>query len=159
MTSTGKESEARTVYADIIDLPHWQSPDRPRMSLQDRAAQFLSYKSLSGFEDLVNEEARLTEEMAGIGDREAEILGRKLRLLAEAVCAGERPTAAFTVFVKDEKKAGGRYEEITDAVRTVDFVSRTVTLCTPEGRGKQWKALSFDSIAAIRGEAARLPDE
>lgn len=36
---TGKEPDPRDVYADIIDLPHHQSPTRPHMSLYDRAAQ------------------------------------------------------------------------------------------------------------------------
>ena len=30
---TEKEPDPRIVYADIIDLPHHQSPTRPRMSL------------------------------------------------------------------------------------------------------------------------------
>ena len=57
----GKEPDARKVYADIIDLPHWQSPTRPHMSLYDRSAQFASYKALSGYEDMVAEEAWLTD--------------------------------------------------------------------------------------------------
>ncbi len=50
-----KASDARAVYADIIDLPHWQSPTRPHMSLHDRAAQFAAYKALSGYEDMIGE--------------------------------------------------------------------------------------------------------
>ena len=58
---TEQEPDPREVYGDIIDLPHWQSPTRPRMSLYDRAAQFAPYKTLSGYEDMVQEEARRTE--------------------------------------------------------------------------------------------------
>ena len=65
---TEKEPDPRVVYADIIDLPHWQSPTRPHMSLYDRSAQFASYKALSGYEDMIQEEARLTdaEEVDGL---------------------------------------------------------------------------------------------
>ena len=61
---TGRETgmdDPRTVYADIIDLPRWESPTHPRMPLGDRAAQFAPYKTLSGYEDMVQEEARRTE--------------------------------------------------------------------------------------------------
>ena len=53
-----KEQNAREVYADIIDLPHWQSPTRPHMSPADRAAQFSPFAALTGFSDMVEEEAR-----------------------------------------------------------------------------------------------------
>ncbi len=50
---TKKENNARSVYADIIDLPHPVSAKHPQMSLHDRAAQFASYKALSGYEDMI----------------------------------------------------------------------------------------------------------
>lgn len=57
-------------YADIISLPHRQSPDRPHMSLYDRAAQFGSYKALTGYEDMVADEARRHEfSFDDIGER------------------------------------------------------------------------------------------
>mgnify|MGYP007070133937 CR=1 FL=1 len=52
------EPKAREVYADIIDHPRWQSPTRPHMNLYDRAAQFASFAALTGYDDMVNEEAR-----------------------------------------------------------------------------------------------------
>ena len=57
---TEKEPDPRVVYADIFDLPHHVSETHPHMSLSDRAAQFSSYKALSGYEDMVAEEARMT---------------------------------------------------------------------------------------------------
>ena len=39
-----QKEDAREVYADIIDHPHWQSPTRPHMSLYDRAAQFSPFR-------------------------------------------------------------------------------------------------------------------
>ena len=59
---TEKEADPRIIYADIIDLPHWRSPTRPHMSLYERAAQFASYKALSGYEDMIAEEVRLADE-------------------------------------------------------------------------------------------------
>ena len=53
-----KENNPRSVYADIIDLPHPVSAKHPQMSLHDRAAQFASYKALSGYEDMIRRQDR-----------------------------------------------------------------------------------------------------
>ncbi|MCI7768370.1 MAG: hypothetical protein MSJ26_10400 [Oscillospiraceae bacterium] len=37
-------------YSEIINLPHHVSPDRPRMSMNDRAAQFAGFSVLDGLE-------------------------------------------------------------------------------------------------------------
>lgn len=105
---TGKEPDPRIVYADIIDLPHWQSPTRPHMSLYDRSAQFASYKALSGYEDMVAEEARITDEEMQLSESKITMLNQKLNLIADAVKDGTHPELTFTVFVPDEKKSGGK---------------------------------------------------
>ena len=54
------KQNARIVYADIINLPHFQSTKRPHMSLYDRAAQFAPFAALTGFDDMVTEEEALS---------------------------------------------------------------------------------------------------
>jgi hypothetical protein len=53
-----KEPEAREVYGDIIDHPHHVSEKYPRMSLQDRAAQFAPFAALVGYGEMIEEEAK-----------------------------------------------------------------------------------------------------
>ena len=48
-------------YADIIHLPHHKAPNRPHMSLYDRAAQFSPFAALTGFDGVIAETARLTD--------------------------------------------------------------------------------------------------
>ena len=43
-------------FDDIIDLPHFHADGRPYMSMRDRAAQFMPFKNLKGFDELVDEE-------------------------------------------------------------------------------------------------------
>ncbi len=150
--NTEKEPDPRIVYADIIDLPHWQSPTRPHMSLYDRSAQFAAYKALSGYEDMVNEEARLTDSEVVLDEYENELLRQKLSLITDALDDGEHPTLTFTVFVPDERKSGGRYIEITDAVKKIDTVYRKVVLMSAEGRGRINRQLDFDRIVSIHGD-------
>ncbi len=35
----------------LIDMPHFHDPNRPFMSMRDRAGQFMPFKSLRGFDD------------------------------------------------------------------------------------------------------------
>ncbi len=49
-------------YDEIINLPHYQSKDRPHMSIHDRAAQFAPFAALSGFEEAIDETAYLNEQ-------------------------------------------------------------------------------------------------
>jgi hypothetical protein len=46
------------VYGDIIDHPHHVSEKYPRMSLQDRAAQFAPFAALVGYGEMIEEEAK-----------------------------------------------------------------------------------------------------
>lgn len=56
------EPDPRIVYKDIIDMPHHQSLTHPHMSLYDRAAQFAPFAALTGYEDMINEEAQKSHE-------------------------------------------------------------------------------------------------
>jgi hypothetical protein len=149
-----KEQNGREAYPDIIDLPHWQSPTRPHMSLYDRAAQFSSYKALSGYEDMVAEEARLTEDKISLEDFELELLNQKLQLIADS----HHPTLTFTVFVPDQTKAGGSYIEITDTVKRVDMTAKKIVLISTRASGIN-NTIDFDTIAGIHGDLVDYLDE
>ena len=45
-------------YDDIIELPHWDPKNHPRMSLEDRAAQFAPFAALTGFGDVIDDTSR-----------------------------------------------------------------------------------------------------
>lgn len=153
-----KEPDPRIAYADIIDLPHWQSPTRPHMSLYDRSAQFASYKALSGYEDMVAEEARLTDRKLELEDYELEMLNQKLSLVNDVIADGHHPILTFTVFEPDERKEGGRYVEITDTVKRIDTTGRKVILASTRESGLN-KSIDFDRIAAAHGELVDYMDE
>ncbi len=156
---TGKEPDPRVVYADIIDLPHHQSTKHPHMSLYDRSAQFASYKALSGYEDMVAEEARQTEAMVGREDYELSLMDQKLKLIAECIRKGQKPILTFTVFVPDATKTGGSYEEITDTVRKVDTAERRVILASTTGISGIYVTIDFDSIVGIKGNLVDYLDD
>lgn len=49
-------------YDDIINLPHHESKNHPRMSLYQRAAQFAPFAALTGYEDAIREAQHKMEE-------------------------------------------------------------------------------------------------
>lgn len=49
-------------YDDIIDLPHYEPKQHPRMSAAARAAQFAPFAALDGHEEAIQETARKQED-------------------------------------------------------------------------------------------------
>lgn len=45
-------------YEDILNLEHYHEPGRPFMSLHDRAAQFMPFKSLKGYDEMIDEDEK-----------------------------------------------------------------------------------------------------
>lgn len=111
-------------YDDIMELPHHQSDRRPHMSLQNRAAQFSPFAALTGYEAAISEAGRLTEEFREPSEEVKAVLDGKLQLLEEK--KGEHPEVTVSYFQPDERKAGGRYLEVTGYFRKVDLTKKTV---------------------------------
>ena len=120
----------REVYGDIIDLPHWEPKKRRRMSLYDRAAQFAPFAALSGYDDMVKEEARETSLQL---EQDYDMLDRKISALMNQLSAGEHPTLIFTVFVPDKKKAGGEYVETSGRVKKINTHRKEIVLYDANG--------------------------
>ncbi len=144
--------DARIVYADIIDHPHHQSETRPHMSLYDRAAQFSAFDALAGYSDMITEEARLTDSEIILDDNAIEILNHKLSLIAEYIESGQHPTVTFTVFVPDQSKSGGKYEQITETVKRVDMLEQKVILAKKRENSRINMTIDFCRIIAAHGE-------
>jgi len=122
------KDDARVVYADIIDLPHHQSEKRPHMSLYDRAAQFSPFAALTGYDDMVREEARLTDDMRELSEMEQDNLDQKLFLLSKAIEDRDYPGVTITYFIPDERKSGGRYDRVSGIIKKIDPVERRIVL-------------------------------
>ena len=112
-------------YSDIIDLPHHTSKTQQPMSATGRAAQFSSFEALTGYEALVEEQARLTDGRLELSTEEVNDLNDKMNYLMDnvALC----PRAEIIYFVPDEKKAGGKYVTLNMKIRKIDPILRTIT--------------------------------
>ena len=111
-------------YDDIINLPHHVSKTRPQMSMHDRAAQFSPFAALTGYDDAVEETARLTDEQYELSEDARNKLDEQLRLIADRI--DEQPEIEITYFVADELKDGGAYITATGCIRRIDEYAREI---------------------------------
>ena len=146
------EPDARLVYADIIDLPHWKSQKRPHMGALERAAQFSPFAALTGYEDMIDEEAREVGAWEPLSETALEILNAKITRIAAAIEEGVHPVIRFEYFIEDAAKDGGSYVSITERVRRIDTVGRRIQLFKQVGISKSYMELEMGKIRDISGE-------
>lgn len=112
-------------YSDIINLSRPVSK-RPRMSLEQRSAQFAPFAALTGYEGQVKETARLTDKRIELNEELKEILDLKIQLIQEKI--KEQPDVTITYFIPDDKKQGGKYKTVTNSVKKIDTYKNEIIL-------------------------------
>ncbi len=126
-------------YEDIINLPHHQSEKRPHMSNYERAAQFSPFAALTGFDDEINEAARLTDCRPQLTEDQLNSLDEAIQRISDL----DKPLIAVTFFVPDVNKSGGSYRVYTGTLRFLDL-----------GEGKlkftDDTAIPFDDVVDVR---------
>ena len=107
-----------TRYDDIINLPHHVSTTHTPMPVADRAAQFSPFAALTGYEDAIDETARLTQDWIELDENEKERLNEKFQQIREQLPM--HPQVIFTYFEPDQKKQGGAYLTVEGRVKKID---------------------------------------
>ena len=105
-------------YEDIVNLPPHISKKHPQPSMMDRAARFAPFAAIAGYEEMVLEEARVTEERVDLDEGALSLLNEKLNMIQEFL--DEEPEVTITYFEPDKKKSGGAYVNITGIVKRID---------------------------------------
>lgn len=125
-----RSADTKHKYDDILDCPHHVSSVHPPMPLIDRAAQFAPFSALTGYEEIVKEEARLTEQRVELDEGELERLDQSLQYLKKRL-QDERettPDVKITYFCADQKKKGGQYRTVQGKVRRIRQYEKAVEL-------------------------------
>ena len=107
-----------TRYDDIINLPHHVSATHTPMPVADRAAQFSPFAALTGYEDAIDETARLTQEWMELDENEKERLNEKLQQIRDQLSIHLQ--VMFTYFEPDQKKQGGAYLTTEGRVKKIE---------------------------------------
>lgn len=113
-------------YEDIVNLPPHISKRHPQPSMMDRAARFAPFAAITGYEEMVLEEARVTEERVDLDEGALSLLNEKLNMIQEFL--DEEPEVTITYFEPDKKKSGGAYVSITGTVKRIDEYEHLVIL-------------------------------
>ena len=133
-------------YEDILHLPHHVSTERPHMSMLDRAAQFSPFAALVGYEDIIDEAARLTAPKRELDETEKSELDRRIGVLIAHL--REKPVVTVEYFVPDTLKTGGAYEFRTGALIRISPAKKNLTLA-------DGTSIRFDDVVGIDSELFR----
>ena len=105
-------------YSDIINLEHHISKTRPKMSIENRSAQFAPFAALTGYEDMIEEDARYVDEKLEINEDLKDILDVKIIKLRGII--NSKPRVRVVYFEKDLKKDSGKYKTIYERLIKID---------------------------------------
>ncbi len=130
-------------YDDMVYMQNPTPMCKPRMSLQDRAAQFSPFAALTGYEDAVEETARLTDTRLELSEDMKTILNEKMQMILDN--AENEPIVTITYFVPDKKKSGGVYVDVTGIVKEIDEYERCIVMTDK-------KKIPIEQIREINGE-------
>ena len=114
------------LYEDIVNLPPHISKKHPQPTMMDRAARFAPFAAITGYEEMVLEEARITEERIDLDEGTLSILNEKLNMIQEFI--DEEPEVTITYFEPDKKKSGGAYVSVTGIVKRIDEYEHIVLM-------------------------------
>lgn len=110
-------------YDDIINMPHHVSTRHPHMAMTERAAQFLPFAALTGYDAVIDETARYTDQKAELTDSERDMMDYQLRQALQKDCE-----VIITYFCPDEKKDGGAYCSVTGKIVKLDSFSQQIIM-------------------------------
>lgn len=117
-------------YDDIINTKYPFNLKHSRMSAIDRAAQFSAFKALSGYDAEIKETARLTDRQIDLDDSAVVIMDTKLQIIKEKIYNSDHPLVQIVYFVPDTKKMGGEYVRVSEKIKKIDEVSKSIQTTT-----------------------------
>ncbi|MFR7907878.1 MAG: hypothetical protein ACLU4K_06620 [Oscillospiraceae bacterium] len=105
-------------YDDIKNHERYRLKKHTPMSMWSRAAQFSPFAALTGFDEDIDETARLTDEFHELTEEE---LDRNNAVLCEMMeRESENPKVHIIYFKPDERKSGGSYKKYIGNLRFFD---------------------------------------
>lgn len=115
-------------YEDILHLP--RPKPRQEMTPWQRGAQFSPFAALTGFEDVIGEEGRLTQGPVELGEDAKAALNARLAALKEQ--EKQRPRIVVVWFCPDSRKEGGSFVTTLGSLKRLDEITKTLRLTSGE---------------------------
>lgn len=114
------------IYDDMLEMEHPTSTRHPRMPEMDRAAQFAPFAALTGYDRIIVETGRLTDERKDLDETRLYDLNSAVNELMSGI--HEKPSVELTRFVPDRLKDGGEYVKVSGSLREIDPVNRVLVM-------------------------------
>lgn len=111
-------------YRDIIDIEKPNFNNYPKMSLEDRAAQFAPFAALVGHKSALDEKARLTSQKLILDENQKEIIDRNFALIYQEI--KRKPSVKIIYFLQDKNKSGGKYIEMENNIKKIDEIEKKI---------------------------------
>lgn len=148
ITEADKHADAKTYYADIFHLPHWEPSSKtptgrlkhPRMPMEKRAAIFASFDALSGYKDATLETARTTDERIELSEGEKEKLDQRLAFLIDRMEEGtDNGMLPGNIISADKHTDANNHTEGSPAIPPV-----SITYFSPDAKkdGGEYRSLT-----------------
>ncbi|SCX91582.1 hypothetical protein [Butyrivibrio sp. INlla14] len=115
-------------YKDILHMERPVSKRHTPMSLENRAAQFAPFAALTGYDEAVEETARLTTEKIELSEEKKAELDLALSNLLSVISSAGSARVQVTFFVPDNLKSGGEYVTKGVNVKRVDNIKKVLIL-------------------------------
>ena len=132
----------RFPYEDIVNLPPHISKKHPQPTMLERAARFAPFAAITGYEEMVLEEARVTDERIELDEGTLAMLNEKLNIIHDSL--DSEPVIKITYFEPDKRKSGGAYVSVTGTVKRIDEYERLVIM-------SDGKKIRIDEIFGLEG--------
>ena len=113
-------------YQDILYQARPVSKVHQPMSKSNRAAQFSPFAALTGYEDAVQETARLTTDKITLSEDQIQIINSVLNEISQYL--PHSPYVQITYFEPDKRKQGGSYQQISGTIKKIDDVYGVVIM-------------------------------
>ena len=111
-------------YDDIINLKHHTSLKHPRMDIYKRSAQFAPFAALTGYSNIIKEEARITKSKKELSNEKKLILNEKLKYINNHLMDKKEVTVIY--YVPDKRKKGGAYLNKKSIIKKIDLYNRQI---------------------------------
>lgn len=109
-------------YEDMLYLEPPVSKVHRKMSISERAAQFMPFSALTGYEELIRESSRITQRRIELSETEMEELKNQLEILHKH--EKEKPMIKVVYFQQDLKKSGGCYQTVEKQLHRIDDIEK-----------------------------------
>ena len=130
-------------YEDMLYLEPPVSKIHRKMSISERAAQFMPFAALTGYEDLIRESSRITQRRIELSETEIDELKNNLEILHEH--EKEKPMIKVMYFLHDLKKNGGSYQKVEKQLHRIDDIEKKIIF-------KDRTTIQFDDIISVEYE-------